>query len=206
MLVLLVLGGCTEPNYVVPRGVLEVELTLPPAPAPELGAFASIQFRPDRLLASLEDQKFPFDSRWIDTDDLPGIPLAPGEDLVEHISVMAEEVDTDLRIKVRFCASRDCTDPLDDAAPEVWFALERPLYGGATTYWSARITEGQAVVAPAPIDVSKCDIEGCQGMRPSPYCDERRQHYCDTPMTWQVDPRPAPMSDLHFSLESVASD
>lgn len=157
-------SGCAQ------NAALELKILLPPAPTDGSQVFVLIQPR------SAADN--PFEDEWRG-DDLEAIELVPGDTYPDHVSVMSTEDATDLNLKVRFCASPNCTDIEDDTAPELWYALGHPFYIGERTSWSTTISEIPTERDTAPEEVDRCQIEGCVDGPLSSYCRGDGRHLCE---------------------------
>ena len=173
-------AGCTE------NAVLEIELQLPPNPGPGT-RFALTQMR--------RADMNPFDEQWAG-QDLPAVELGT-EALVDEISVVSDEDDLDMHVRVRFCISRTCGDLMDANAPERWFFLEHPFYLGHRTEWRegdmARADDPRIESIPdatdsctadpmpgnCPIMVGRCQIRGCVEGMIGNFCDMSDRHFCE---------------------------
>lgn len=152
------------------NAVLEMELTLPAVPADAPRPFAFVQVR--------RAEGFPFDATWLAGDDVPALRLmnTPSED---QISLLTEDDSIDVHVRVRFCASEDCSSLTDATAPEVRFALEHPFYLGQRTRWNETITNVPTETGPTT-EVSRCLIRGCvQGPDATSYCRGDGTHLCE---------------------------
>jgi hypothetical protein len=152
------------------NGALEVELTLPPHDGPT-PPYAFVQFESD-------DQ--PFENDWRASTDYPGVELTSTAQAVRY-SVLSESPETVVQVKVRFCRTPTCTEDDPVSTPAVWYRLERSLYVGVRTWWRPVIQALPAGPPSAPIDIDKCQIEGCiQGGTPgSSFCRLSGEHFCE---------------------------
>ncbi len=157
------------------NAVLEVELTVPGqlvGPA----RFAVVQF---------ETGEQPFGGDWRSSSDYPGVELASEPQTLAY-SVISEDPETVVLVKVSFCTTEDCSaiDDAPDRVPAVWFRLERAFYIGQRTRWERTI---DAIPAEAPMDdpgdvveVGKCEIEGCiTAGAETQFCRLSGEHYCE---------------------------
>lgn len=165
----LALVGCAE------NAVLEVELTLPAQPATGAPLFAYVQARSAVVVS--------FEEAWAGTDAVEGRALEDGVSALPF-SVVAGGASfaRQLGIRVRFCASRDCTGLGDDRAPEVRYRVERAFYQGQRTRL-ALVIDPVPPAPPAtgaPIDeIDKCEVEGCTSGSTSTYCFMNGHHFCE---------------------------
>lgn len=159
---LCVLAACESQN-----AILEVELSLPPQQ--EEALFAQVQFRPA--------ENHPFDIKW-EGEDLDSFPLA-SETLTVNLSVISEEPPDLVHTKIRFCASTSCTALEDDRAPELWFALEQPLYLGERTRWKQSVPQVPSETSSEAQIIDKCEIVGCVSGEASFYCRLDGSHFCE---------------------------
>ncbi len=165
----LVLTGCAE------NAVLEVELTLPAQPATGAPLFAYVQARSADVVS--------FDEAWAGTDAIDGRALETAVSMLPFSVVAGGASFTrQLGVRIRFCASRDCTGLGDDRAPEVRYRIQRAFYQGHRTRVALVI---DAVPAPPPpigapiTDIDKCDVEGCTTGTTSTYCFMNGHHFCE---------------------------
>ena len=155
------------------NAVLEMEIGVPPQPAGPL-RFAVVQVETDAQ---------PFEGDWVSSNDYAGAPLQATPQVVRY-SVVSEDPDTVVQVKVSFCTTEDCS-ALEDAAdrtPGLWYRLERSLYIGQRTRWSPVIDAVPADPPVEPIEVDKCAIEGCiraDGSETS-FCRLSGEHFCES--------------------------
>ena len=168
------LAACTEPN-----AVLELHLALPPAP--DAGTrYALVQARrADEVSFAVAD--------WLDSDELPSVALSD-EQQVDHVSIEAVgEDDFDLHVRVRWCESVGCSDPVDDPSLglQTCLRLEHPFYLGRRTEHRTEVLDiAAASMGPCTEDevivVERCAIRGCAGGDESPtYCRMDGSHLCE---------------------------
>lgn len=163
-LALVVLSACAR------NAILEVEIDLPPGP---MDRYAVVQF---------ETGTTPFDTVWARTDEYPGTRLSAMAQRVSF-SVVSESPDTQVRVKVSFCTTPDCSgiDDAPDRVPAVWYEIERSLYIGARTQWRARIATVPTDPPSGPIAVGRCEVAGCieAPETVSYFCRLDGRHYCE---------------------------
>jgi len=158
----IVLSGCPE------NAILEIELDLPPANTMEQ-QFALTQMR--------RGDMNPFNEDWAG-EDLPAIQLG-AERQVDRISLVSDDDEVDVHIKVRFCSTDICSELADADAPERWYQLEHPFYLGHRTEWAERIEMVPAAKDTTPTVVERCLIRGCvEGFLRS-YCRVDGRHLCE---------------------------
>lgn len=168
------LGGCTEPN-----AVLELHLALPPAP--DAGPrHALVQARrADEVSFAVAD--------WLDSDELGSVALGD-EPQVDHVSIeTVGEDDFDLNVRVRWCESVGCSEPVDDPSMglQTCLRLEHPFYlGHGTEYRTEPLDIAAASMGPCGegdvIVVDRCAIRGCAGGDDSPsFCRMDGRHLCE---------------------------
>jgi hypothetical protein len=152
------------------NAVLEVTVELPAGPADR---FAVVQFETDAT---------DFDTVWARTDDYAGTALGTTPQSVDF-SVVSETPETRVRMKVSFCTTADCSgiDDAPDRVPAVWYELERSLYVGRRTQWTATIDTLPIDPPDVPIDVGRCEIAGCieAPETVSHFCRLDGRHYCE---------------------------
>ncbi len=174
--VMLLAGGCMQEN-----AVLELYLTLPPAPAGGPG-YALVQARrADEVSFAVPD--------WLDSNDLPAVALTNAEH-VDHVSIETVGVDDfDLDVRVRWCESVGCSDPADDPSmgPQTCLTLQHPFYlGHRTSYHTDPLSIADASMGPCPpadvMQVDHCAIEGCAAVPDSSthpsFCRMDGTHLC----------------------------
>lgn len=161
-LVCFVLGACESQN-----AILEVELGLPPLQDETL--FAYLQLRPA--------ENHPFDIKW-EGEDLAGLGLE-ADPVTVNLSVISEDPPDLVHAKIRFCASASCTALQDDRAPELWFALEHPLYLGERTRWKQVLPQVPSETSAEAQTIDKCEIVGCVAGEASFYCRLDGTHFCE---------------------------
>jgi hypothetical protein len=162
---LAIAGGCG------PRAILELELELPAGGADT--AFAVVQAQSASPVA--------FDAEWAGTDASTSIPLLEADPTAAVVSIVADDdqsVVRELGLRVRFCASSDCTEVGDDAAPKRELIFERALYPGSRTRYTLRIDTIPDALA-APVRVGRCDVRGCIEGSTSTYCSADGRHFCE---------------------------
>jgi hypothetical protein len=124
----LFLAGCAE------NAVLELQVTLPPAPAPASEDddpwYAQVQVR--RSSAAFVEDGF-----WSGTDPR-AIQLGESRQ-VDCISVVSHDDTVSLNVRVNFCRSPDCDSDDRARVPELRYSLEHPFYIGRHTYWHTTI-------------------------------------------------------------------
>jgi hypothetical protein len=149
--------------------VLEVELTLPPAEAGTV--FYVVQVR--------AAEGHPFDAEWRDAEDVPPLQLGP-EPLLDRISVVTEDVEQALHVRVAFCPEDACANPSDlPGAPQRQYVLERPFFAGRRSEWHEAVEALPTGVEP-DITIGRCAIRACvTGDRAADYCLEDGTHPCD---------------------------
>lgn len=157
-------AGCAQ------NAALEIAIELPAGPADGSRVFVLVQPR--------KAADNPFEDEWRG-DDLAAVELLEGESFVDNISVMSTDDTTDLNLKVRFCASPNCTAIEDDTAPELWYALQHPFYIGERTSWGVEIFEIPLARDTEPDVVEKCQIKGCVDGPLSSYCRMDERHLCE---------------------------
>lgn len=170
----LLVAACGEPN-----AVLELYVTLPPAPATGPSHVLVQARRADAFAFEVAD--------WLDTADLDTVPLGP-EGQVDHISIESiGEDDFDLNVRIRWCQSVGCSDPADDPTRVLTscIRLAHPFYlGHRTEYRIEDLAIADASMGACPdaavIEVDRCAIRGCAGGDPSPtYCRMDDSHLCE---------------------------
>lgn len=155
-------AGCTQ------NAILEMAIDLP-----SVDEGVVLHAQPQMRVASMN----PHAEEWRG-EDLEAIELG-SERIVDEISLVAEEDEVDVAVKVRFCTTPSCTS-LDDAdAPERWYLLEHPFYLGRRTEWAVRIEEVPAARDTSPLVVGRCDIRGCVEGDLSSYCRVDGRHLCE---------------------------
>lgn len=156
------------------NAALEIELTVPAQPAGSPQRYAVVQFETDAE---------PFESVWQSNADHPGAELT-GEPQLIHYTVLSENPDSVVQMKVLFCQTPTCTaiEDAPDRTPAVWYSLERSLYIGARTRWRPVIQAIPSDPPTAPVEVGKCEIEGCihGGAPGSTFCRLSGEHYCES--------------------------
>jgi len=157
-------SGCAQ------NAALEIAIEMPFGPDDGSRVFVLVQPR--------KAADNPFADEWRG-DDLDAVELIPGDTFVDNISVMSTDDTTDLNLKVRFCASPNCTAIEDDTAPELWFALQHPFYIGERTSWDVDILEIPEERDTAPEVIEKCQIKGCVDGPLSSYCRADLRHLCE---------------------------
>jgi hypothetical protein len=163
----LVLASCAQ------SGVLELQLLMPTAPSSS-PLFALVQVR--------RAADHPFAVQWFG-DEVDAFELSRTERALAQISVVGSDASGDLHIRVRFCSVPNCDGLGDDNAPEVRYALERPIYTGRRTSWAACIETIPTAMDPAPTTIDRCEIRGCVGGGGSTsYCTMAGTgpHFCET--------------------------
>lgn len=152
------------------NAVLEVDLDLPPGPT---NRYAVVQF---------ESQDAEFTSSWGRTDSWPGEQLTTERQSVVY-SVMTESIDSEVRIKVNFCTSPDCSalDDAPDRVPAVWYELEHPFYLGQHTRWHVTIDAPPIDPPDEATMIDRCEISGCISAPDSTesYCRLDGTHFCE---------------------------
>lgn len=155
------------------NAVLEVELTVPAQPATGPARFAVVQFETDQVA---------FESDWRSSNDYPGAPLAPEPQTLAY-SIVSEDPQTVVQVKVSFCTTESCTALPEDApdrTPAVWYRLERSLFVGQRTRWRPVIDAVPSDPPEAVIEVDKCEIEGCiTATGETSFCRLSGEHYCE---------------------------
>jgi len=160
--------GCAD------NAVLELMVELPASPG---GDPVYVQVQPRRASDN------PFTDDWRG-DDVEPIELG-SEPMVDHVSVVSEQDDVDLAVKVRFCQTETCTGFGDEDPPALWFLVEDPFYIGEHTEADLVVTEVPATgctegMADCPVRVDRCDVRGCTGGDPpTTYCRLDGRHLCD---------------------------
>jgi len=157
-------SGCAQ------NAALEIAIDLPAGPGDGSRVFVLVQPR--------KAADNPFEDEWRG-DDLEAVELMDGESFTDNVSVMSTDDTTDLNLKVRFCASPNCTAIEDDTAPELWYALQHPFYIGERTSWDVEILAIPAERDTAPELIEKCDIKGCVDGPLSSYCRMDDRHLCE---------------------------
>ncbi len=160
--IVLSLAGCADPMR---NGILEVDLALPPNPAPA-DAYAVIE-----VLAGRAD----FTALWTADDRADGFALTR-EPSAASFSVIAERELDYVSMKVRFCGDARCALDPEGLSPEVHVSIEHPLYLGEYTGVAIEID-----TVPTPwdtIEVDACDVRGCSEDVLASYCDDAGRHLC----------------------------
>jgi hypothetical protein len=145
LLIAILLSGCAQ------NGILELLIDLPPAPA-DTGPdpwFATVQVRRE----SASSFMMPWDG-----EDPVAVELGP-EPVRDCISVVADEDDFNLEIRVRFCRDQNCLSFADGTPPERLYRLEHPIYIGRRTYWREQILSVPNCMEDEDCEVGRC-IEG----------------------------------------------
>lgn len=155
------------------NAALEVEIEVPPADAAAPSRYAVVQF---------ETAAQSFESDWRGANEYPGALLGTDPQTLRY-TVLSESPETVVQVKVLFCTTADCTgaDDSPDRTPALWYRLERSLYVGERTRWRVRIASVPSDPPTTPIDVDKCEIEGCirAGGSETSFCRLSGEHYCE---------------------------
>lgn len=162
----LLLGACAR------NAVLEVELTVPAQPTSGPQRYAVVQFETDQAS---------FEADWRGSNDYPGVELIDEPQAIAY-SVVSEDPDLVVQVKVSFCTTEACTatDDAPDRAPAVWYRLERSLYVGERTRWRPVIAAVPTDPPSAVVGVDKCEIEGCiEASAATSFCRLSGEHYCE---------------------------
>jgi hypothetical protein len=162
----MVLVACADQQ----NAVLEVEITLPPQLASSDQVHVVTQFR--------RAAGYPFEAEW-EPPDSPGNALTDAQSSIAF-SVVTEDPNTDVNVRLRFCSRAQCEDLSDDNSPERWFVLEQPFYMGERTFWSAEIATIPDRRPSSPERADRCSIRGCnEGGEVSSYCRLDGRHLCE---------------------------
>ncbi len=152
------------------NAILEVEVELPPGPTDR---YAVVQF---------ETGDVAFDAVWARADAFAGTPLTTTPQTIPY-SVVSEDASTVIRMKVSFCTTPDCSgiDDAPDRVPALWYQFDRALYIGERTRWTAAITTLPTDPPEDPVEVDRCEIEGCIDAPDSTttFCRLSGEHYCE---------------------------
>lgn len=151
------------------NAILEVEIELPAGPSDR---YAVVQF---------ETGDVAFDAVWRRPEEYPGTQLGAPQTVA--YSVISEDETTEVRMKVSFCTTPDCSglDDAPDRVPALWYEFPRALYVGERTRWTAIVASLPTDPPAAPTEVDRCEIEGCIDAPDSTttFCRLSGEHYCD---------------------------
>lgn len=150
------------------NAILEVEVELPAGPSDR---YAVVQF---------ETGDVAFDAVWARADAFAGTQLGAAQSV--SYSVVSEDPNTVIRMKVSFCTTPDCSgiDDAPDRVPALWYEFEGALYIGERTRWTAVIDALPTDPPDASIEIDRCEIEGCIDAPDSTttFCRLSGEHYC----------------------------
>jgi hypothetical protein len=161
--------GCGE------TAVLELTLDLPAAG--DEREFVYVQARSGTRL---------FEEVWSDESSFSGIALGPTSQRTD-VSIVAapEQLDSLMRVKLRFCRAARCDHPLDPSGlSEQWIEIERAFYDGERTDLTIAV-----LAVPTPCAniscvraglrvIDKCEVRGCTEDEAGPFCSGDR-HLCE---------------------------
>jgi hypothetical protein len=167
--------GCVLASGCGETAVLELTLDLPPEGQER--EFVYVQARSGTR---------PFEEVWSDESSFSGIALTTTSQRTP-ISLVAEpeQLDSLVRLKLRFCRAALCDHPLDSSGlSEQWVEIERAFYDGERTELTIAV-----LAVPAPCEttgcveaglrrIDKCDVRGCTDDPDGPFCSGDR-HLCE---------------------------
>lgn len=128
----------------------------------------------------------PFEDVWSNQSSFAGIALAPSSQRVD-LSIVAEpeQLESVVRLKLRFCRAPICDHPLDPSGlSEQWVEIERAFYDGERTELTIAVLavptpcETTACVEAGLRMIDKCAVRGCSDDPDGPFCDGER-HLCE---------------------------
>jgi hypothetical protein len=182
-------GGCVD------NAVLELTVTLPvrptamegalcmsdadcPTPGIVCGEEGTCAARAFVLIQPRKAADNPFGDDWRG-NDLDPVELSDEGPTVDEISVLTEDVDADLNIKVSFCTTPTCTAFADDPPPSLWYQLQHPFYRGKRTFHDIEIATIPEMRDTEADIVQMCDIRGCVDGELAMYCRTDGRHLCE---------------------------
>lgn len=157
------LSGCAQQT-----AVLELFVDLPPAPPDRGYAFAQVR-----------RSSFSFESTWLG-EDPPPVALDATERTGDHLSVVVDEDELDLHVRVRLCQTPGCSALEDDitAAPQACAVLEQPVYLGERTRYTLVVDDFSTETC-VPERIDKCQVEGCGISDSGTFCRSDGTHLCE---------------------------
>ena len=166
-LLCLLAGGCAR------NAVFEIDLTVPAAPAGT----------PRFVVVDVESGDVAFEDDWR-SGARTGTPLGEMPQTL-HYSVVSENPETVVQMKVQFCVSANCSalEDAPDRVATVGYRFERVFYVGQRTRWRTELDFDAATAGgtATPTEVDRCDIEGCiEGSGDTSFCRlTTGEHYCE---------------------------
>ncbi len=143
--------GCAD------NAVFDLEITLPPSSAPTT---IELDVRPGGTEG--------FDVDWAPTSAFPTARFELAGDRPTRVleSIVAESIEQDALVRIRFCPPAGCAGLAGDAAPVTCLRFERPFHRGVRSIYRSTLGEEPPPPAPGqfcsqpPRTVTRCEV-GC---------------------------------------------
>ena len=166
-LLCLITCGCAR------NAVFEVDLTVPALPE------GMQRF----VVVDVETGDVAFEDDWR-SGARTGTPIGAMPQTL-HYSVVSENPETVVQMKVQLCVSANCSalEDAPDRVSTVGYRFERVFYVGQRTRWRTELPLDAPVpgATATPIEVGRCEIEGCiEGSGDTSFCRlTTGEHYCE---------------------------